>query len=69
MQRQLEDAEILLLDLGATSEEVEAAIGPHGYARKMFPRGQRRTDCRRSDTGTAALHGAVRPFFSPIRWR
>jgi hypothetical protein len=36
MARQLEDAEILLIDQGATAEELERAFGPHGYARKMF---------------------------------
>ena len=29
-------AEILLLDRGATAEEIEAALGPHGYMRKML---------------------------------
>jgi hypothetical protein len=32
----LASAEILLLDLGGTSKEVEAAIGPSGYFRAML---------------------------------
>ncbi len=32
----LAGAEILLLDLGGTSEEVEAAIGPSGWWRKVL---------------------------------
>jgi hypothetical protein len=36
LEEQLEATEILLIDLGATAEEVEAAIGLHGYMRKML---------------------------------
>jgi hypothetical protein len=36
MQRQLIDAEILLVDLGATEEELEHALGPNGFARRML---------------------------------
>jgi hypothetical protein len=33
---QLVSAEILFIDLGATAEELEAALGPNGFARKML---------------------------------
>jgi hypothetical protein len=36
LEAELERAEILLLDRGATAEEIEAALGPHGYMRKML---------------------------------
>jgi hypothetical protein len=36
LEEQLEATEILLIDLGATAEELEAAIGPGGYCRKML---------------------------------
>jgi hypothetical protein len=32
----LRTTEILLIDLGASAQEIEAAIGPDGYARKML---------------------------------
>jgi hypothetical protein len=35
MARELENTELLLLDHGATAEELEAAIGPGGYLRAM----------------------------------
>jgi hypothetical protein len=35
-EEQLAAAEIVLLDLGGTTEEVAGAIGPSGYARKML---------------------------------
>ena len=34
--RELENTELLLLDHGATAEELEAAIGPGGFCRKML---------------------------------
>jgi hypothetical protein len=36
LERELEAAEITLLDLGASLEEVENAIGAHGYVRRML---------------------------------
>jgi hypothetical protein len=36
MARELENTELLLLDHGATAEELERALGPDGYARKML---------------------------------
>ena len=35
-EEQLAGAEILFVDLGATAEELEAAIGPDGFCRKML---------------------------------
>jgi len=35
LERQLEDAELLLADLGGTREEIAAAVGPNGYFRAM----------------------------------
>src|SRR5262245_22168772 len=35
-ERELENAEIILRDLGATDAEIIAAVGSDGYARKMF---------------------------------
>ena len=32
-EREIENAEILMRDLGSTEEEIEAAIGPNGYTR------------------------------------
>jgi hypothetical protein len=40
MARQLEDAELLLVDHRATEDELRAALGPDGYARKMFREGR-----------------------------
>jgi hypothetical protein len=59
LERELEKAEILLLDLGATLEEVENAIGPNGYARKMFREDrdrQVREVARWLAVGDATLH-------------
>jgi hypothetical protein len=36
MAEQIEAAEFLLRAHGATEAEVEAAVGPHGYARRML---------------------------------
>jgi hypothetical protein len=36
LERELANSEILLVDQGATPEEIENAIGPHGYVRKML---------------------------------
>jgi hypothetical protein len=36
MERELANAEILLLDLGSTLEEVDRAIGRDGYVRRML---------------------------------
>lgn len=35
-EEELTRTEILLLDLGGTAEEIEAAIGPDGFCRKML---------------------------------
>jgi hypothetical protein len=37
-EAELEKSELLLIDHGATAEEVEAAIGSHGFVRKMLER-------------------------------
>jgi hypothetical protein len=36
LARELENTELLLLDHGATAEEIEAAIGRAGFCRKML---------------------------------
>jgi hypothetical protein len=36
MEEQLVRTECLLIDLGATAEEIEAAIGPDGWSRRML---------------------------------
>jgi hypothetical protein len=36
MQKRLIDAELLLLDLGATRQEVEHALGSGGFVRAML---------------------------------
>jgi hypothetical protein len=36
LERELEAAEIVLVDQGATAQELEAALGPGGYTRKML---------------------------------
>lgn len=36
--RELENAEILMLDLGATPKEIAAALGPGGWSRTMLER-------------------------------
>ena len=38
LARELENAEILMLDLGATPEEIAAALGPGGWSRAMLER-------------------------------
>jgi hypothetical protein len=38
MQAQLIAAECLLIRLGATRQELEFALGPNGFARRMFKR-------------------------------
>jgi hypothetical protein len=36
LEEQLAASEILLIDQGATAEEIEAALGRDGYVRKML---------------------------------
>jgi hypothetical protein len=44
LEEQLEATEILLIDLGASAEELERALGPDGFLPQDVARGQRRAD-------------------------
>ena len=36
LEAEIESTEILMIDQGATAAELEAALGPHGWWRKML---------------------------------
>jgi hypothetical protein len=60
-EEQLTAAEILLVDLGGTAQEVTAALGPNGFARLMLQRIAISRSPRWRSARDRRRHTALRP--------